>query len=101
MRLPTIATTIQDLSLLQTKWKSVLDVLLSRPSLDCSILSNITLVTGSNTINHELGRVLQGWRIVRLRSPAAINDTQDSNPQPRLTLMLTSSANVVADIEVF
>ena len=89
------------LELMQTKWASVLNPLIANPSLNSIILNNIPLSSGANTINHRLGRKLTGWRIVRLRASATIYDTQDSNPSPNLTLLLTSSATVVADIEVF
>ena len=90
-----------DLSQMQTKWKAILDPFLGKPSLQSSILQSISLASGSNTINHGLGRTLRGWRIIRLRASATIYDTQDSNPNPQLTLLLTASAPVVADVEVF
>jgi len=100
-QLPLIQTMVKDLSLLQTRWKSLLDVLLGNQSLQTSILSNITLINGKNVINHKLGRKLIGWRIVRLRAAASLYDRQDSNQTPDLTLILMSNATVVADIEVF
>ena len=89
------------LGLMQTRWAAMLDVLLGNPSLQNTILSGIDLVTGANTINHGLGRSLQGWRIVRQRGVASLYDTQDNNPRPMLTLQLMSSAPVTVDIEVF
>lgn len=90
-----------DISLMQTKWASILNVLLKNPSLKSSILKSVSLASGSNTINHQLGRALTGWRIVRQRASATIYDTQDSNSYPDLTLLLTASGAVVVDIEVF
>lgn len=87
--------------LLQTKWKSILDSFVSNPSLNSNILMAQSLVEGSNTINHGLGRKLIGWRMIRVRSSATFYDTQDSNPRPQLTLLLTSSEAVVVDLEVF
>lgn len=101
MRLPKIKTSLQDLSLLQDRWKAILDTLLTNPSLQSNLLHAVTLTSGSNTINHKLGRTLIGWRIVRLRGSATIYDTQDNNPQPDLTLQLTSSADVSIDLEIF
>ena len=86
---------------MQTNWAQQLNPVIQNPSLKSLILPSIQLVTGSNTINHLLGRKLQGWRIVRQRALASIFDTQDSNTMPSLTLQLTSSAPVVCDIEVF
>jgi hypothetical protein len=64
------------------------------------LLKAVPLVSGLNKINHTLGRNLQGWSIRRQRSAATFYDTQDSNPNPNLTLWLVSSAAVVVDIEV-
>lgn len=89
------------LPLLQTKWASILNPLLGNPSLNSVILPNVNLVNGSNTINHTLGRALMGWRLIRVRAAATIYDTQDSNPMPSLTLLLTSNAAVTVDLEVF
>lgn len=99
--LPIFNTSIQELSLLQTRWASELNPVLRNPSLQSIILTNVALTSGANVINHLLGRKLQGWRIVRLRGPANVYDTQDSNPSPKLTLQLVSDADVVADLEVF
>lgn len=89
------------LEMMQTKWASILDPLLGRQSLNLVILENVSLSTGANVVNHTLGRKLTGWRIVRIRALATIYDTQDSNSMPELTLLLTSSASVVVDLEVF
>jgi hypothetical protein len=89
------------ISQMQTKWKSALDPLLGNPSLNTSILANVSLASGSNIINHGLGRNLTGWRVVRCRASATFYDTQDANSHPSLTLLLTSSAAVVIDLEVF
>ena len=88
-------------SMLQTKWASILNPLLGNPSNNASILPKISLLTGSNVVNHKLGKKLQGWSIVRQRSAANIYDDQDANQSPDLTLVLVSSADVVVDLQVF
>ena len=65
------------------------------------ILKNVALAVGSNTIQHKLGRLLQGWFIVRQRASASIYDTQDTNTSQTTTLRLTSSAVVTVDLYVF
>lgn len=90
-----------DLPQMQTKWATQLDPIISNPTVNNLILKNIHLSTGSNVINHKLGRVLQGWKPVRVRASATFYDTQDSNQTPQLTLVLVSSANVTIDLEVF
>jgi hypothetical protein len=101
MSLPIFQTQNKDMSLMQTRWATEINPLLRNPSLQSIILPSIALASGSNTINHLLGRKLTGWRIVRQRAAASIYDTQDANPRPELTLTLTSSAAAVCDIEVF
>lgn len=85
----------------QDRWAVQIDPIVNAPQNSSLILKNIALTTGSNVINHKLGKKLQGWVIVRQRALASIYDTQDSNQTPDLTLQLTSNANVTVDIEVF
>lgn len=99
--LPIFNTAIRELSMLQTQWKSQLDPVIADPSNNSIILKNISLVIGTNTINTRLGRTLQGWKIVRQRSPGAIYDNQDTNQTPNLTLILISDAIVSIDLEIF
>lgn len=101
MALPLFTTSIKELSLLQTQWKSQIDPLLADPVNSNIVLKNISLVTGTNAVNHMLGRKLQGWKIVRQRAAASIYDNQDNNQNPASTLILISSAPVVVDLEVF
>ncbi len=91
----------QTLDQLQAKWPAILDPIVKNPSNNASILKNISLASGTNTINHLLGRTLQGWQIVRQRASATIYDLQDANQTPQLTLVLVASAPVVVDVQVF
>lgn len=90
-----------DLAKMQTIWASQLDPIISNPTVNNIVLKSITLTTGTNVINHKLGRVLQGWKPTRIRASATFYDLQDSNQTPQLTLILVSSANVIIDLEVF
>lgn len=87
--------------LAQTQWPQQLDPLLSNPLNSVSILKNISLATGTNTVNHLLSAPLQGWYVIRKRAAADIYDLQDTNPTPQLTLVLHSSAPVIVDLVVF
>lgn len=100
-RFAVINTTDQDLAIVQQNLVRVLNPIFSTQTLGGNILSNITLVTGSNTINHGLGRNLNGWQIVRQRASASIWDSQDANKMQNLTLILNSSAPVTVDLYVF
>ena len=86
---------------MSTKWAAIIDPLLSNPSLDSVILTNVSLAFGNNTINHLLGRKLIGWRIIRQRSSGIIWDNQDNNPAPDKTLILSTNTSVTVDVEVF
>lgn len=101
MNLPKFQTADAILSMMQTKWASILNPLLSNPCNQSSILPSVSLKSGANIVNHKLGQKLQGWNIVRQRANATIFDTQDSNQTPEITLQLTASGAVVVDIEVF
>lgn len=86
---------------LNVNWGTALNNVLDNEILYGNVLTNQALTTGSNTINHGLGRVLIGWWLVRIRALATVYDTQDSNPTPASTLLLTTSADVTVDIYVF
>lgn len=83
------------------RWASILNPIVANPANNSIILKNVQLAIGTNTINHKLGRNLQGWFIVRKRGSADIYDTQDSNQMPNLTLTLVSDAIVTVDLAVF
>jgi hypothetical protein len=89
------------LALILQRWQTILNPIVDAPTSKPSILKSVSLASGSNTINHLLGRSLQGWAIVRQRAAATVYDTQDANPTPALTLNLTASAPVVVDLLVF
>ena len=69
---------------------------------DSTQLVSISLkASKTNIISHTLNRKLSGWKVVRLRGEATIWDTQDANDNPKQTLLLHTSADVVVDLEVF
>lgn len=84
-----------------TKWATQLDPIISNSTINNIVLKQVSLVAGTNVINHKLGRALQGWETSRVRGPATIYDQQDSNQTPNLTLVLVSDAAVVIDLVVF
>lgn len=101
MALPIYQTADQSLQLMQSNWATQLNPLLRNPLSNGQVLQSVVLASGDNTINHKLGRKLQGWCIVRQRASASIYDKQDSNLFPELTLVLNASAAVTVDIYVF
>ncbi len=100
--LPYYQSSLKELSLLQTVWASILNPVVTNPVVQGTILPNVTLVNGTTTINHKLGRKLQGWIPVRYHGAFAdIYDNQDSNSMPELTLSLTTNNATVVDLYVF
>lgn len=81
-----------------TRWKALLDPLLANPINGVQILENIQLAMGSNSVNHLLGKKMQGWFIVDINAAATI---YRSAPFNDLILTLTSSAAVTVNIGVF
>jgi hypothetical protein len=85
----------------QTTWGQALNPIIANPLVQGQLLTGIPLVTGSNVINHKLGRKLQGWIIVGVNAVANIYDSQASNQTPQLTLNLTSDAVATVNLWVF
>jgi hypothetical protein len=84
-----------------TRWKAILDPVVSSPILAGRQLDGIVLVTGSNTINHGLGRKLQGYFVVLNSASATFYDTQSTNASTQLTLALVSSADTTISLWVY
>jgi len=83
------------------KWASILNPIVANPIVNSLILKDVVLAAGDNTINHRLGRKLQGYLIVGINAAATIYDKQASNQMPQLTLVLNSSAGCTCNILVF
>lgn len=99
--IPIVQTTDRNINQLQQNIIPVIKQICQNQILQGQILTNQSLIAGSNTIVHGLNRVLQGWICVRVRASATIFDTQNSNPSPSSTLLLTTDNPVVVDILVF
>ncbi len=97
----TIFTTmIKELSLMQTRWASLLNPVLANPITSAHYLKSVPLVTGSNSINHMQGQALNGYLITGMHGAfAEIYDMP--SPTPKLTLVLHASAPTSVDIAVY
>lgn len=84
--------------LMQTSWKSQLDPVLANPVISGIQLNNVLLATGVTSINHLLGRMMQGWFITDQNASAAIYRSLAFNAK---TLTLTSSAPVTVSLWVY
>lgn len=96
-----VQTVDRTVNQLQSNIISAVNPILANPIVSGTILTSVSLVVGSNTISHNLNRNLQGWIIIRQRALSQIYDTQDSNPNPSITLILVASSAVVVDLYVF
>lgn len=98
--LPIFNTQIREFSMMQTKWASVLNPLLSNPLSKSFLLEDIALSVGDNVINHLQDRILNGYMVVGMRG--GFSQIYDKpSPTPNLTLILNSSAAVTVSLVVF
>ncbi len=98
MSLPTFKDPNTNLMLMQSNWSSQLNPVLGNPLTNPGILKNISLTTGTNVINHLLGKTQQGWFLVDINAPVIVNRSAAFN---NLTLTLTSSGPAIVSIAVF
>lgn len=91
-----------NLDMMQNRWATILEPIINNPVNNSVLLKNVPIITGTNVINHKLGRNLQGWMVTRMRSVyAQLYDLQDSNQIPGLTLVLVSDQDLTIDLVVF
>jgi hypothetical protein len=84
-----------------TQWSQQLNPLLANPLSNASLLSNISLQSGKNVINHKLGQPLQGYIVVLNSANATFYDNQSVNPAPQTTLIIIASAPTTVSLLVF
>ncbi len=80
-------------------WATQLDPVIEKPIVQGQLLEGISLIVGTNVINHKLGRKLQGWMIVDIDGIAEIYRTNPTQ-MPNLTLSLISDAAVTVSLWV-
>lgn len=96
--LPLYQTDDPTLTQMQSVWKANITPAIQSPILQGHQLNDIKLVVGSNTINHKLQRMQQGWFVVDQNGSASI---YRSAPLNATTLALTSNAAVTVSLWVF
>lgn len=99
--IPLVQSPDRLLNQVQQNFRQALNPVLSNDLVFGRVLSSVALASGSNTVQHGLGRPLTGWFIVRIRASATVYDTQDANSTPSDTLLLTASAPATVDIYVY
>lgn len=87
--------------LMLTQWAASLNPLLKSPLANPVLLSQISLASGVNTINHTLGAPLQGYIVCLNSAAVTFYDGQGSNPNPERTLILHASGAAIVSLLVF
>lgn len=101
MSLPKFISQDRALSLLQTTWAKTIDPIAANPISSSIILNGVVVASGNNTINHKLGRKLQGWIVIGNSAFVQLYDKQSSNKTPDLTLVLNSNGAATLNLLVF
>lgn len=96
--LPSFQSNDRIFQMLQTRWASILNPVLSNPVTNPILLTNITLSTGANVINHTLGKMQQGWIITDINAAVTVYRSATFNDK---TLTLTSSGNATINLLVY
>ncbi len=96
-----VQTSDRNVNQLQQSIAQAVNPLLQNPVTQGNLINGVSLVVGSNTINHGLNAALQGWIIVGINGIASVYDAQATNPSPGKTLILISSAAVTVNLYVF
>jgi hypothetical protein len=99
-KLVRVQTDNRELNQIQEQLHKTVNGLLDHPEVHSLVIKNVQLQAGANDISHNLGRELQGWRIVRQRAAGTVHDNQDSNPNPSKTLTLNASHAMSVDLIV-
>lgn len=101
IKIPKVQTDNRHVNQLQQNISTALAPVLNNDQAQGQLISNVSLTTGSNTINTGLNKTLTGWHLARKDGPADVYDNQQNNPNPKQTLILIASAPVNVDIYVF
>lgn len=98
MNLPNIQSDDVEFQLMQNRWSAILNPLLAKPLSSANILKEISITTGVNTINHLLGRKMQGWIICDITASAILYRSQPMNDK---TLTISSNGDCVVNLVVY
>ncbi len=100
MALPIYKSDDNNFMLMETAWASQINPVIENAVVKGVLQRGIKLVTGTNSINHKLGRNLQGYIITDMQDIYSQIFRTTSNT-PNLTVNLTSSVDVTVDIYCF
>lgn len=96
-----IRTTSADLRQVQDSLGLVLDQVIRREILDGVLIENISLVTGSNIIDHTLDRAPKGFIIVARNANEQVWNGTSTKIVPKRNIDLESSGAVTVSLWFF
>jgi hypothetical protein len=96
--LPILISDSRELNQMQTQWASSINPLLSNPLSSGVFVKQVSVVSGSNSINHKLGRKPLGWFVTNINAAITLYMTGSFDP---LFLRLTASGSAAIDLYVF
>jgi len=73
----------------------------TKPLLDGIHFKGVSLSSGDNTVNHGLGRQIQGWVITNKDAAGDVYATPSKQTTSDKTLILTASTDLLVSIYVF
>jgi myo-inositol-hexaphosphate 3-phosphohydrolase len=91
----------REITLLQANVEAALTALISTGLLNGALLTDIELSSGANTVEHKLGRKIQGRLIVAQSAAADLSDNISSSDNLEQNFVLTSSAACTVSLWVF
>lgn len=96
-----VQTDSREFNQFQSQVISSLIPVLNNPIVNGNLVQDVTVASGSNVIDHGLGRPLIGWIIVRNSASVTFYDTQSTNANPSRNLLLTASGAATISLYVF
>jgi|TARA_R100001530_G_scaffold109694_1_gene77053 hypothetical protein len=86
---------------LQSHIKTTLNPLLELPISDGVLIKDLSIETSDTRVNHGLGREYEGFVVTRLQANAVIYESDSTNTNKNLFILLKGSSSATADIYFF
>jgi hypothetical protein len=83
------------------KLYETLSALTGQEIINGQLIGPVALVSGDNKVNHQLGRAINGYIVVRLSASATIYDKESTNTARSSYMIIHASANATAYFWVF
>lgn len=90
-----------ELNAVQNNTAAILNLLTTNTLADALLVEDQDLILGDTDIDHQLGRKLVGWIVVRRSAAVDIFDKQGTNTLQDRTLILNSSGAATVSLIVF